>query len=81
MVVATSQLKKYVKTQLVQIILWITIQVPFKPNLASYKVQLKKIYVANIINIFFLDIIRTTTIGCLLKRWWWTWLMGVTSNQ
>jgi hypothetical protein len=35
----------------------------------SYEAQLKKNYVANVINVFFIYIIRTTTIECLLKRW------------
>jgi hypothetical protein len=35
----------------------------------SYETQLKKFYVANVINAFKKDIIRTTTIICLLKRW------------
>ncbi len=44
----------------------------------SYETQLKKFYVVNVINAFLKHIIRITTMKCLLKRCWWTWLMGVT---
>jgi len=80
MVVATSQLRKYFKTQLLQTIWWITIQVRFKPNLTSYKAQLKKFYVANVINVFFfkyyknynnrmfiVEVVMNMTYGCHIK--------------
>jgi len=46
------KLIKFLKIQLVQTNLRITIQVPLKPNLASYENQLKKFFVANVINVF-----------------------------
>jgi len=41
MVVTTSQAKKIFKNLIGQTHLWIVIQVPLKPNLASYEAQLK----------------------------------------
>jgi hypothetical protein len=46
------KLIKLLKIQLVQTNLRITIQVELKPNLASYENQLKKFFVANVINVF-----------------------------
>jgi hypothetical protein len=45
------KLRKSLKIQLVQTNLWITIQVPLKPNLASYEAQLNLFFVANVINV------------------------------
>jgi hypothetical protein len=42
------KLRKSLKIQLVQINLRITMQVPSKPNLASYENQLKKLFVPNV---------------------------------
>jgi len=52
MVVATFQANKVFKNWLVQTNLRITIQVPLKPNLASYENQLKFFLFANVINVF-----------------------------
>jgi hypothetical protein len=41
MVASTHQLRKYFKTRWLQPNMWITIQMPFKPNLTSYEAKLK----------------------------------------